>query len=164
MKCRHELTMSVRCISLCVIFFLFFFLCWLDSSPCELIGCSYLDQSWGSVHIVTVSMAVSRLISPTTPTHIAFACVCLRLTIISLTTLHLFYSLFIALPLIWKTRPSNPWCNTGLCVSAWGRAWVKLLSSDGSEEETARAEQQQGEILGCVFSSPSLVFPPFLFS
>lgn len=51
---------------------------WLQ--PFELIGSSYLDVSSGSVHIVTVSMAVSLFISPTTPTHIPFACVCHRLT------------------------------------------------------------------------------------
>lgn len=51
---------------------------WLQ--PCELIGCLYLDVSSGSVHIVTVSMAVSLLISPNTPTHSPFACVraCVR--------------------------------------------------------------------------------------
>ena len=38
---------------------------------------------------------------------------------------------------------------------------MRLLSSDGSEEETARAEQQQGEILGCVFFFFFLSIPCF---
>lgn len=37
---------------------------------CKLIGCPYLNVPSGLVHIVTVSMAVSLLISPTTPTQI----------------------------------------------------------------------------------------------
>lgn len=97
------------CGFMCIFFFLPCapVLTWLQ--PCKLIGCSYLDVSSGPVLIVTVSMAVSRLISPTTPTHIplhlCFLLPCYHLTYKAQPP-EPFRCHFLSRPVIWKTKPS----------------------------------------------------------
>lgn len=132
---------------------------WLQ--PFELIGSSYLDVSSGSVHIVTVSMAVSLFISPTTPTHIPFACVCHRLTFktqpCNSLTVILFYCHWAQRQVHHQISGVAFMCACVCqCVNDTPRFW-QLYGA-------ACDEQQQGETLWCFFSSLSLVAPPLLLS